>query len=157
MLPTEPNLDLILWRHAEAEEGLPDLARKLTPRGQKHAARIAEWLQQRLPAKFTILASPAERTRQTALALGVPFKTVESLAPGASVKDLLVAAEWPDRKGAVIVVGHQPDLGRTAAFLISGRADDWTLKKGGLWWLTNRVRNDEAQVVVRATIAPDML
>lgn len=150
-------MDLILWRHAEAEEGLPDLSRKLTARGQKHAARVAEWLQQRLPAKFVVLASPAERTRQTALALGEAFRTVPSLAPGASVGDILGAAEWPDRKGAVIIVGHQPDLGRTAALLISGVEADWTLKKGGLWWLTNRVRNDEAQVVVRAVIAPDLL
>jgi phosphohistidine phosphatase len=82
---------------------------------------------------------------------------VQSLAPGASVAEILNAAEWPDRKGAVILVGHQPDLGRVAAFLISGSAGDWTIKKGGLWWLTNRVRNDEAQVVVRAVIAPDLL
>jgi phosphohistidine phosphatase len=150
-------LELILWRHAEAEESMPDRSRKLTQRGHKHAARIAEWLQQRLPSKFVVLASPAERTRQTAQALGVPFKTVEALAPGASVSDILDAAEWPDRKGAVIVVGHQPDLGRVAAYLVSGAEADWTLKKGGLWWLTNRVRNDEAQVVVRASIAPDLI
>jgi len=150
-------LDLILWRHAEAEEALPDLGRKLTARGQKHAARTAEWLLQRLPSRFTVLASPAERTRQTALALGVPFKTVPSLAPGASVPEILKSAEWPDRKGAVIVVGHQPDLGRAAAYLLSGRVDDWTIKKGGLWWLTNRVRNDEAQIVVRAVVGPDLL
>lgn len=136
---------------------MPDRARKLTQRGHKHAARVAEWLQQRLPSKFVVLASPAERTRQTAQALGVPFKTVEALAPGASVQAILKAAEWPDRKGAVIVVGHQPDLGRVAAFLVSGEEDDWTLKKGGLWWMTNRVRNDEAQVVVRASIAPDLV
>lgn len=150
-------MELILWRHAEAEESLPDRARKLTQRGHKHAARMAEWLQQRLPAKFTVLASPAERTRQTALALGVPFKTVDALAPGASVAHLLKVAEWPDRKGAVIVVGHQPDLGRVAAFLVSGTEADWAIKKGGLWWLTNRVRNDDAQVVVRAVMAPDLL
>jgi phosphohistidine phosphatase len=150
-------LELILWRHAEAEESMPDRARKLTQRGHKHAARIAEWLQQRLPSKFIVIASPAERTRQTAQALGVPFKTVEELAPGASVATILEAAEWPDRKGAVIVVGHQPDLGRVAAYLVSGAEADWTLKKGGLWWLTNRVRNDEAQVVVRASIAPDLI
>ena len=150
-------MDLILWRHAEAEETLPDRARKLTARGHKNAARGAEWLQQRLPAKFTLLASPAERTRQTAAALGVPFKTVPSLAPGASVAEILNTAEWRDRKGAVIVVGHQPDLGRVAAYLISGSAGDWTIKKGGIWWLTNRVRNDEAQVVIRAIIAPDLL
>ncbi len=150
-------MELILWRHAEAEESMPDRARKLTQRGHKHAARVAEWLQQRLPAKFVVIASPAERTRQTAMALGVPVKTVEALAPGASVAHILNAAEWPERKGAVIVVGHQPDLGRVAAFLVSGEEADWTLKKGGLWWMTNRVRNDEAQVVVRASIAPDLI
>ena len=132
-------MELILWRHAEAEESMPDRARKLTQRGHKHAGRVAEWLQQRLPAKFIVIASPAERTRQTAQALGVPFKTVEALAPGASVAHILNAAEWPERKGAVIVVGHQPDLGRVAAFLVSGEEADWTLKKGGLWWITNRV------------------
>ncbi len=150
-------MELILWRHAEAEESLPDRARKLTQRGHKHAARMAEWLLQRLPSKFLVLASPAERTRQTALALGVPFKSVDALAPGASVAQILKAAEWPDRKGAVIVVGHQPDLGRLAAVLVSGTEADWTIKKGGLWWLTNRVRHDDAQVVVRAVVAPDLL
>lgn len=150
-------LDLILWRHAEAEERQPDMARKLTARGHKHAARVAHWLQQRLPSKYAVLSSPAERTRQTALALGVPFKVLAALSPGATVAALLSAAEWPGRKGAVIVVGHQPDLGRVAAHLLTGREDDWTLKKGGLWWLTNRVRNGEAQVLVRAVISPDLL
>jgi len=31
------------------------------------------------------------------------------------------------------------------------------IKKGGVWWLTNRVRNDEAQVVVRAVATPELL
>ena len=150
-------MELILWRHAEAEESVPDRVRKLTSRGHKHAARMAGWLLQRLPSKFLVLASPAERTQQTAHALGVPFKTVDALAPGASVAHVLNAAEWPDRKGAVIVVGHQPDLGRVAACLISGSEADWAVKKGGLWWVTNRVRNDEAQIFVRAVMAPDLL
>jgi phosphohistidine phosphatase len=150
-------MDLILWRHAEAEDGPPDLERRLTPRGHKHAARVAEWLLQRLPAKFVVLASPARRAQETALALGVAFKTVERLAPGASVAQILEAAGWPDRKNAVVVVGHQPDLGRAAAHLVSGAAIGWSIKKGGAWWLTNRVRADEAQVVVRAVVAPDLL
>ena len=57
----------------------------------------------------------------------------------------------------MIVVGHQPTLGRVAAFLVSGAPADWTVKKGALWWLTNRVRNDEAQVVVHAVISPDLV
>lgn len=150
-------MDLILWRHAEAEDGLPDLERRLTPRGQKHAARVAEWLLQRLPAKFVVLASPARRAQETAQALGVPSRTVASLAPGAAVRDILAAVEWPERKSAVVVVGHQPELGRAVAFLLSGAEAPWSLKKGGAWWLSSRTREDTAQVVVRAVVAPDFV
>ncbi len=150
-------MDLILWRHAEAEDGLPDLERPLTPRGQKHAARVAEWLQQRLPAKFAVLASPARRAQQTAQALAASYRTVSALAPGAAVRDVLGAADWPGRKNAVVVVGHQPDLGRVAAFLVSGTEAAWSIRKGGLWWLSDRVRDEGAQVVVRAVIAPDFI
>ncbi len=150
-------MDLILWRHAEAEDGPPDLERRLTPRGQKHAAQVAKWLLQRLPARFVVLASPARRAQETAQALGAAVRTVPSLAPGAAVRDILAAAEWPDRKSAVVVVGHQPDLGCAAAFLVSGAEAPWSLKKGGAWWLTSRTRDDEAQVVVRAVVAPDFV
>jgi len=150
-------MDLILWRHAEAEDGLPDLERRLTAKGQKHAARVAAWLLQRLPARFTVLASPAMRAQETAAALGVPVRTVDALAPGARVRDLLAAAGWPDRKSAVVLVGHQPDLGRAAAFLVAGAESAWSVKKGGLWWLSDRIREDGAQVVVRAVVAPDFV
>jgi len=150
-------MDLILWRHAEAEDRAPDLERRLTPRGQKHAARIAAWLLQRLPAKFLVLASPALRAQETAQALGVPVRTLELLAPGASVAEILGAAEWPGHRSAVVVVGHQPDLGSVAAFLVSGSAASWSVKKGGAWWLSNRALEDGGQVVVRAVVAPDLL
>ncbi len=150
-------MDLILWRHAEAEDGPPDLERRLTPRGQKHAAQVAKWLLQRLPARFVVLASPARRAQETAQALGAAVRTVTALAPGAAVRDILAAAEWPDRKSAVVVVGHQPDLGCAAAFLVSGAEAPWSLKKGGAWWLSSRTRENEAQVVVRAVVAPDFV
>lgn len=150
-------MDLILWRHAEAEEGRPDLERRLTSRGQKNAARVADWLLQRLPSKFAVLASPARRAQQTAESLGVRFKTSPALAPGASAGQLLAAAEWPERKGALVIVGHQPTLGEVAAFLVGGREEEWTVKKCGLWWLTHRLREGEARVVVRAVVAPDLL
>jgi phosphohistidine phosphatase len=150
-------MELILWRHAEAEDGVPDMKRRLSPRGQKQAARVAEWLLQRLPAKFSVIASPAERTRQTAQALGVTFKTSDAIAPGAPVDAVLRAVDWPERERAVVVVGHQPTLGLVAAFLVSGAPEEWALKKGGLWWLTSRVRNGGVQVVVRAVVSPDLL
>ncbi|HEX6690056.1 MAG TPA: phosphohistidine phosphatase SixA [Burkholderiales bacterium] len=150
-------MDLILWRHAEAEEGGADLERALTGKGRKQAAHVAEWLLQRLPAKFTLLASPAKRAQQTAAALGVKIKTVDRLAPGARVADVLAAAGWPDHKGAVVVVGHQPDLGSAVAQLLSGSPADWSLKKGALAWIASRERDGEAQVVLRAAISPDLL
>jgi len=150
-------MDLILWRHAEAEEGANDLARELTPKGHKQAARVAEWLLQRLPSRFALISSPAARAQQTAQALGIPLKTAKEIAPGAPVSAILKAAGWPDHKGTVVLVGHQPDLGQAAAFLVCGSQGGVSIKKGGLWWLTDRVRDEGAQVVVRAVVSPDLL
>src|ERR1051325_2947059 len=159
-------MDLILWRHAEAEEGEPDLARELTPKGEKQAQRIAQWLLQRLPGRVTPPPSPAAprqpatraaRAQQTAEALGVPVKTVKDIAPGAAVSAILKAANWPEQKGAVVLVGHQPDLGRAAAFLLAGAQTQVSIKKGGLWWLNDRAREDGAKIVVRAVVSPDLL
>ena len=150
-------MDLILWRHAEAEEGENDLARELTPKGEKQAARVAQWLLQRLPSKFALVSSPAIRAQQTADALGIPAKTVKEIAPGAAVSAIIKAAGWPDQKGTVVLVGHQPDLGHAAAFLVSGEQTEVSIKKGGLWWLSNRAREDGAKIVVRAVVSPDLL
>ena len=150
-------MDLILWRHADAAPGSRDLERKLTAKGRKQAERVGAWLSARLPGSYAVLASPARRTRETADALGVRYKIVESLAPGAAPGDILEACGWPSHKGAVVVVGHQPDLGRVAALLTSGTEADWSVKKGGLWWLSNRERDGETEVVVRAVLAPDLI
>jgi phosphohistidine phosphatase len=150
-------VDLILWRHADAAEGGRDLERRLTAKGRKQAARVSEWLVARLPSRYTVLSSPAKRARETADSLGVRYKIVERLAPGAAPPDILAAAGWPLHKGAVIVIGHQPDLGRAAAALLAGAPAQWSVKKGGLWWLNNREREGERQVVVRAVLSPDLL
>lgn len=150
-------MDLILWRHAEADDGAPDLARELTQKGRKQAERVAHWLAQRLPAHYALIASPAARAQQTAQALGGRIRTAERLAPGASVADIIGAAGWPDHKGAVVLVGHQPDFGRAAAYLLTGAKGGASIKKGGLWWLSTRNRDDESQVVLRAVVSPDLL
>jgi phosphohistidine phosphatase len=149
-------VDLIIWRHAEAEDGAPDLERKLTAKGRKQAERVAQWLLQRLPARFALIASPAARAQQTAEALGVPVKTDRALAPGASPAAIIKASGWPDYKGAAVIIGHQPDLGRVLAELLGARGG-FSVKKGGLWWISNRVRDERDQVVVRAVVSPDLL
>jgi len=146
-------MDLILWRHADAEDGTPDAERKLTPKGEKQAKRVAEWLREQLPDDCVVLVSPARRARQTAQALTKDFELVEAVGTGASPKGVLAAAGWPDRTGMVIVVGHQPTLGQTIARVLTGRDDGWSLRKGALWWLRSR----DGEVSVRAVIGPDLL
>jgi phosphohistidine phosphatase len=150
-------VDLILWRYADAAPGSRDLERKLTARGRKQAGRAGAWLIARLPGRYTVLSSPARRARETADALGVRYKIVERLAPGATPGDVLDACGWPAHKGAVVIVGHQPDLGQVAALLLGGAEADWSIRRGGLWWLSNRERGGETQVVARAVLAPDLI
>lgn len=149
-------MDLLLWRHAEAVDGIPDHDRELTERGQKQARKMAEWLHRHRPKKLKVMVSPTVRTRQTAAAFTDAFEIVPALGPDAGVSDMLAALGWPDASGATLIVGHQPGLGRLAALLLSGIEADWTIKKGSLWWFTNRVRNDETQTVLRAVIPADL-
>lgn len=150
----ETRMDLLLWRHAEAEDGIPDLKRKLTARGEKQAAQMAEWLKKHAPKNLRILVSPATRCQQTAKALGLPFETDKRLGTEGHAANLLAAVGWPEggKGGAVLVVGHQPTLGQTAALLLAGAEDNWTIKKGAVWWFSNRTRNGETQTVLRTVL-----
>lgn len=154
-------MDLILWRHAEAEDGgpdLPDARRRLTARGEKQARQMAKWLRKRLPDRVRMLVSPASRTRQTARALELPFEIEPEIGTGADATQLLTAAGWPDAgDDTVVLVGHQPTLGRLAALLLSGAEADWTVKKGAVWWFSNRTRGNDGQTVLKAVMDPEML
>jgi phosphohistidine phosphatase len=150
-------MDLILWRHADAEDGTPDLARSLTPKGRRQAKNIAHWLASRLPKETHIIVSPAVRAQQTADALNAKFETVRAIAPGASAADVLEAAGWPQRKGAVLVVGHQPTLGLVASMLIAGKPMPWSIRKGAIWWLRHKAHGEHEQVVLHAVMSPDLV
>lgn len=150
-------MHLILWRHAEAVDGVPDLERELTRKGHKQARKMANWLNQQLPSRVRVIASPAQRAQQTASALTDEFEVVGSIAPAASPKAVLKAAGWPDARQSVVLVGHQPTLGEAAALILAGKALPWSIKKGGIWWFTHRLRNGKRQVLLRAIMSPEML
>ena len=150
-------MDLILWRHAEAEDGLPDMKRELTDQGRKQAGRMADWLNPRLAQETQVLVSPARRALQTARALGRSHTEVAALAPGAGADAVVAAAGWPDAPYPVLIVGHQPTLGQVAAKLLSGQGGDLSIKKGAVWWFQCRERDGELQVVLRAVVGPDWL
>lgn len=153
-------MDLILWRHAEAIDldlvG-DDMLRTLTSKGEKQAARMAAWLDRQLPDGTKVLVSPALRTEQTAKALGRKFKTNAALAPLSTVDDLLGLVQWPNAKGCVLVVGHQPTLGQTIARLLELGDKEFAVKKGAVWWLRYREREATHKTVVVTVQSPDLL
>jgi phosphohistidine phosphatase len=114
---------------------------------------MARWLSKRLPRHYRLLVSPAARAQQTARALCEDFETVSQLGAGADPAGVLATAGWDDAEGTVVLVGHQPTLGRVAALLMSGEAADWTIRKGAIWWLS---RSSEG-VRLLAALPPDMV
>ncbi len=158
------NMDLILWRHAEAEdleeteEGCgADLSRRLTPKGERQALRMAAWLDRQLPEGVRVYCSPAVRTEQTVIALGRKYKARDELCPDGTVEELLQLVQWPDARQPALVVGHQPTLGRTVARLLDWREEDCSIRKGSVWWLRQRERDGCAQTVIVTVQTPELL
>jgi len=157
-------MNLILWRHAEAEDhAATDLARQLTTKGRKQAQQTAKWLRTRLSDDAVILASPAARTIQTAEALTDQYRVVRELAPDVSADQVLAAAGWPGGVAStVVVVGHQPTLGQVAARLLNGdAARGLPIKKGALWWFASRAgdggRAGDAAAVLLVAMSPELV
>jgi phosphohistidine phosphatase len=146
-------VDLILWRHAEAEDGYPDEKRKLTAKGHKQAAKMAAWLDAHLPKHFALLVSPAVRTQQTASALRSKFVTSAEVGLGANPGSLLKAAGWPHASQTVVVVGHQPTLGMSVAKLLTGRDADFNVRRGAIVWVAHKNQRN----VLRAVLSPDLV
>lgn len=153
-------MDLVLWRHAEAQEwvdGCNDMERALTPRGEKQAARMAVWLDRQLPEGTRIFVSPANRCVQTVQALSRKYKVRAELSPQGTAEQLLELVNWPAAKNTVLVVGHQPVLGQVIAQLMGLNASECAVKKGAVWWLRNRDRDAASQTVVLTVQSPEVL
>ena len=156
-------MELILWRHAEAEIAEPDAARALTAKGQKQARKMAGWLDANLPPGCRILVSPAVRTVQTAQALDRAFEITDEVGLATDVDRVLRAANWLNGGDPVLVIGHQPTLGQIAARLISGDDQYWTIRKANVWWIARREHGAESEGgsgiehYLRAVMAPELV
>lgn len=150
-------MELILWRHADAEDGEPDIERNLSAKGRRQAKRMARWLREHLPPDARILCSPANRTRQTADALHRPYELCDPIAPDCNTRDFIKASGWPRGDGTVVLVGHNPALSDAASVVLAGKAFPMSLRKGSVLWLTNRTREGEPDVVIKAALVPSML
>lgn len=150
-------MELILWRHADAEPGMNDGKRELTDKGRRQAARVAKWIRHRIDKEWLVLASPAARAQQTAEALGVKFETRITLGTGTNPTAVLREAHWPDGRKNVVIVGHQPTLGQVASQLLTDTQGDMAIKKGAAWWFSNGEGNAMGESILRAVIAPDQV
>ena len=161
-------MNLILWRHAEAVDlGIPvtpgskrDLERALTDRGQQQAKATAQWLARNVKRKLRVICSPALRATQTAHAYTDKVEIIDALNPLADARHVLGAIDWPQGND-VLVIGHQPWIGRVASLLLAGHEQNWSVKKSAIWWLTHRVRQQEeqerAQTLLRLVLPPDLI
>ena len=150
-------MELILWRHAEAFQGLPDLTRALSSKGRKQASKIASWLGANLPDSCRILVSPAARCVQTAETLDRKFRIHPDLALDSTAERILQAANWPNSREPVLVVGHQPTLGQIASLLIAGTQQDWRIRRGNVCWIAQDEHDGITSNYLRAIMAPDLV
>lgn len=148
-------MELILWRHAEAEYDPNDMERALTPKGERQAHKVGQWLERNLPDSCRILVSPAKRAIQTADAIGRKYKIVPEIAPSATPQALLLAANWPQRKEPVLLVGHQPTLGLVAGQLLTGLDVALNVRKAHLWWIMQREKEDGSEVFLKLMMSPE--
>ena len=141
--------NIILWRHAEAvvasDDTLQsDMARALTPKGQRQAKHMARWLKKHLPKDTLLLSSAALRAFQTAQALNdraayAQINVHPTLNPTASLQEILVSLASLSAHKNILLVGHQPYLGRLASQLLGLEVSDLNIKKGAIWWLRLKV------------------
>ena len=153
-------MDLIFWRHAEtteAEDGQADAERPLTARGERQALRMAHWLERQLPESTKVLCCPSVRAEQTVIPLGRKYKLREELSPNASIDDVLTLAQWPLNKHSVLLVTHQPLIGEIISQLMHIQLQELVVRKGAVWWLRSRFKDEKPQTMLVTVQTPELL
>ena len=122
---------LYLVRHAEAEVGVVDAERKLTDQGRADARRLADALRPMNLSVAEVWHSGYPRAAQTAEPVaealnGAVVKAHEGLTPFDRTRP--VARIVNLHEGDLMIVGHEPFLGKLAARLVTGRASQPMLK-----------------------------
>lgn len=150
-------MQLILWRHAEAEMGMNDLARELTAKGRKQASKMAVELSRRLPAHYQLWVSEAVRSQQTAAYLSETMQVQAAFNPDADVREMVAHLANIKTDETLILVGHQPWIGDLCAFLLNQDWHStayWSVKKGAFWWFDIDGEVGVAQAKLRLMLTP---
>ncbi len=153
-------MDLILWRHAQAEyhDG-DDLTRLLTAKGHRQAQLMANWLQTHLPKRYTVWASEAARSQQTAAYLSKDYLISSALNPEIDAATLPALLADTPHHDTLVIVGHQPWIGEMCAFMLNGHWHNpaWSVKKGGFWWFQVKENDNDPRTKLKAALTPAML
>jgi phosphohistidine phosphatase len=135
-------MNIYLIRHADAvplgEGHFPhDVDRPLTPKGHEQAKLVAKALHRHGVQLDAIVTSPLVRAHETAetlhksLSPAPQLQTCDELAPGGKAKKLTKFVRESGQQ-AIALVGHQPDLGAYAAWLIGSKKARIDLAKAGV-------------------------
>ncbi len=136
---------LFLLRHADAEPGDQDDLRPLSSKGIRQAGELGRFLKGRVACPEAIVHSGLKRAEQTAALVTekAGWKTEPWVMSGLCPLDPVegVVDQLP-AGGSVLVVGHEPHLGRLASLLALGDADAglFVMKKGTLLRLDHGIR-----------------
>jgi len=134
---------VILFRHGPAGSRDParwpdDGERPLTKRGAERTEAAARGLRRFAEGDLLVLTSPLARAAATAAiarqALGLEgvIEPFEPLAPGGSYRAVLARIAAAGSATCLVVVGHEPDLGKLAGMLLFGApARSLPVKKAG--------------------------
>lgn len=124
-------MELLVVRHAIAEDrdafaatGREDSERPLTADGARKMRQTARGIHEVVPAVDTIVSSPLVRAVETAEILRREYgldeiQTVDLLAPDTPVHEVARWLAASDHQ-VLMIVGHEPQLGRLVTYLVSG-------------------------------------
>jgi phosphohistidine phosphatase len=134
---------VVLFRHGpagsrDASRWPDDGQRPLTEKGAERTRDAARGLGRLLKKTPLVITSPLVRADQTAVILHrvlepkKPVETLDALRPGGSLRAVTKRLETCGANDVVILVGHEPDLGKLAGMLVFGApATGLPLSKSG--------------------------
>jgi phosphohistidine phosphatase len=132
-------MKIVLIRHARAAPRRllqRDRTRALTADGRRRQRKAVKGLKVVLPEITQLVSSPLLRARETMDILAAEYpdatrETLVDLAPGGALRGFMEWSRQQSPQATVAVVGHEPDIGRLAGWLLTGRQAGFIAFKKG--------------------------